>query len=82
MRIPAAILSLAAALVAASAHAETSAELTDRLRSAGKLAEAESSLAKILAEHPDDAEARYGLGVTRFLRAVERMSQSFYRYGL
>lgn len=82
MRIPAAILSLAAALVAASAHAETSAELTDRLLSAGKLAEAESSLAKILAEHPDDAEARYGLGATRFLRAVERMSQSFYRYGL
>lgn len=82
MRIPAAILSLAAALMAASAHAETPAELTDRLLSAGKLAEAESSLAKILAEHPDDAEARYGLGATRFLRAVERMSQSFYRYGL
>lgn len=82
MRIPAAILSLAAALMAASARAETPAELTDRLLSAGKLAEAESSLAKVLAEHPDDAEARFGLGATRFLHAVERMSQSFYRYGL
>ncbi len=82
MRIPAAILSLAAALMAASARAETPAEQADRLLSAGKLAEAESSLAKILAEHPDDAEARFGLGATRFLHAVERMSQSFYRYGL
>lgn len=82
MRITAAMLSLATAFMAASAHAETHAEMADRLLSAGKLAEAESSLAKILAEHPDDAEARYGLGTTRFLRAVERMSQSFYRYGL
>lgn len=82
MRTPAAILSLAAALMAKCACAETPAELADRLLNAGMLGEAESSLAKVLADHPDDAEARFGLGATRFLHAVERMSQSYYRYGL
>ncbi len=61
MRIPSAILALAAACTISTARAETPAELTDRLLSAGKLAEAESSLAKTVEQHPDDAEARFGL---------------------
>lgn len=48
----------------------------------GKLQEGESALAAALKEHPRDAQLRFGLGVVQFLRAVERMEQSFYRFGL
>ncbi len=82
MRIPVALLTLAAALAPSPALAETPAELTERLLTAGKLAEADSALAEIVKDHPDDAEARFGLGVTRFLHGVERLSQSFHRHGL
>jgi hypothetical protein len=82
MRISVAILTLAIAFTTTPARAETPAELTERLLSAGNLAESDSALSAILKAHPDDSEARFGLGVTRFLRAVERLAQSFHRHGL
>jgi hypothetical protein len=82
MRIPLAILALAAVVTTSPALAETPAELTERLLTAGKLSEADSALSEVLKAHPDDAEARFGLGVSRFLRGVERLSQSFHRYGI
>jgi hypothetical protein len=40
------------------------------------------ALADRLSEHPDDSEAKFGLGVIQFVGAVERLGQSFFRYGL
>ena len=82
MRIPMASLTVAVLLTMSTAAAETPANLTERLLSTGMVSEADSALSEILKAHPDDAEARFGLGVTRFLRAVERLSQSFHRHGL
>ncbi|HKI18381.1 MAG TPA: hypothetical protein VKA15_10895 [Isosphaeraceae bacterium] len=48
----------------------------------GKLAEGEKALAEVLAATPTNAHARFGLGVVQFVRAVERMVQTFHRYGL
>ena len=78
---------LAIPLVAAicwtsSACAETPAALTERFLVEGKLAEGEKALTEIVAAHPDDAEARFGLGTIQFVRATERLVQSFHRYGM
>jgi hypothetical protein len=35
-----------------------------------------------LEQQPADAQARFGLGALRFLRAVERVSQAMYRHGV
>jgi hypothetical protein len=48
----------------------------------GKLAEGEKALGERLKAAPDDGKARFGLGVVQFVRGVERMLQSFHRYGL
>ncbi|APW59435.1 hypothetical protein [Paludisphaera borealis] len=48
----------------------------------GKLAEGEKTLEVRLNAAPDDGKARFGLGVVQFVRGVERMVQSFHRYGL
>lgn len=48
----------------------------------GRLAEGETAVVAALKENPKDAEARFGLGTVQFLRAVERMVQSFHRFGL
>jgi len=48
----------------------------------GKLAEGESALAAFLKSNPKDGQARFGLGTIQFVRAVERMVQSFHRFGL
>lgn len=48
----------------------------------GRIAEGVESLGATVAERPDDAPARFALGILQFLRGVERLGQSWYRYGL
>jgi hypothetical protein len=48
----------------------------------GELAEGEGALLAALERDPKGTQARFGLGATQFLRGVERMVQSFHRYGL
>jgi hypothetical protein len=48
----------------------------------GKLAEGATALAAALKANPKDAQARFGLGTIQFVKAVERMMQSFHRFGL
>lgn len=57
------------------------APLVEKYLIEGKLAEGETTLKKVLADHPDDDRTRYGLGTLQMIRAVERLSQSLYRYG-
>lgn len=48
----------------------------------GKIAEGEKALTQWLEQHPNDDTARFGLGFTQFVRGVERLGQSLYRYGM
>ena len=48
----------------------------------GRLKEGEVALVAHLKEHCSDDQARFGLGVLQFLRAVEGLGQSFTRYGV
>jgi hypothetical protein len=47
----------------------------------GRLAEGELDLKRHLQTHPDDDQARFGLGVLQFLRGVETLGQSLHQFG-
>jgi hypothetical protein len=49
---------------------------------AGNLVEGEKALREALTKDPKDQQARFGLGTLQFIRAVEHLGQSLYRYGL
>jgi len=48
----------------------------------GKLADGEASLVRRLVMNPRDDQARFGLGMLQFLRAVEKLCQDLSRYGV
>ncbi len=48
----------------------------------GKLADGEMVCIDVLKAKPKDAQAQFGLGTIQFLRAVERLVQSFHRFGM
>ena len=52
------------------------------LLDAGDFAGAKVQLKAVLAESPDDADARLALGVTTFLGGVEEFVQTMYAHGL
>src|SRR5262249_17835135 len=56
--------------------------LVEEYLHAGRLAEGEQALSEVLTKRPDDGQARFGLGALQFIRAIERLGQSLYRYGL
>lgn len=63
-----------------NARADTaSAELVREHLYAGTLVAGEAALAAKVNADGGDREARFGLGLTRFARAVERFGQSLYR---
>lgn len=75
--------SITAAFVAAPATADEAANRAAIAHlEAGTLAAGEAELADILAADAANDDARMGLGVIRFVRAVETLSQGLYRYGL
>jgi hypothetical protein len=49
---------------------------------AGTLDDGEAALAAIVAGDSTNDDARFGLGVIRFMQAIEHLSQGLYRYGL
>jgi hypothetical protein len=64
-------------------HAATDGPpLVEQYLKEGKLAAGETSLLAALKTNPKDTQARFGLGTIQFLQAVERMVQSFHRFGL
>jgi hypothetical protein len=48
----------------------------------GRLADGEAALGDTLKKHPHDDQARFGLGMLQFLRAVENLSQDLHHFGL
>ena len=77
------ILALAAALfLSPLAQAGEPATATRNILESGKLTTGEQDFAARLAKAPADDETRFGLGLIRLARAIERYGQSQYRYGL
>jgi hypothetical protein len=61
---------------------KTRTPLVEKYLITGKLADGETALITHLEQHSSDDQARFGLGVLQFMRAIERLSQDLYRYGL
>ncbi|MBX3427611.1 MAG: hypothetical protein KF688_18170 [Pirellulales bacterium] len=64
------------------AVAAPTGEELERLLLAGNLADSEQKLAAMLASEQADDNVRLALGSAKFLRGLERLMQSLYRYGL
>ena len=55
--------------------------LVERYLIEGRLAEGEKVLLAHLKGHPEDDQARFGLGTLQFMQAIEQLGQSLHRYG-
>ena len=66
---------------AEAASAAADAPDVDALLAATGARQTQRVLEDYLASHPDDASARFGLGVSQFLASVERLAQGLHRYG-
>jgi hypothetical protein len=78
-------VSAACALALSIGFAHAAPEVVDTVRShlyAGRSAEAVAAADTGLAQSAGDDENRYALGAAQFVRAVERLGQGLYRYGL
>lgn len=73
---------IVAAFSAAGSSTVRAEPAAEKYLLAGKLADGEKALNEVLAGNPKNAEARYGLGAIQFIRAVERLVQSFQRHGM
>lgn len=56
--------------------------LVEKYLHSGELAAGDRALERALEANPADAQARFGLGVLRFVRAVERLGQALYEHGV
>ncbi len=65
----------------AVADNQTAKELCDILYS-GRLAQGETELVAKLAKNEEDAATRASLGIVQFIKAVEELSQDYYRFGV
>lgn len=77
-----ALVLIATSAARAAVAEERMPPLVASFLNSGRLAEGDEVLAKRLAEQPGDDTTRFSLGVLRFMRAVERLTQSLHRYGL
>lgn len=75
-------LAVMAVIAAPPAWAGESADYTRQALEAGTLDAADQELARRLQTTPADDEARFGLAMVRFVRAVESFGRHHYRYGL
>jgi hypothetical protein len=64
------------------AQRATAEPLAEKYLHAGKLADGEKAILAELVQNPKDDQARFGLGALQFIRSVEHLGQSLYRYGL
>ncbi len=76
-----AVTCLAVLLVAPMALPAAEPPLVEKFLTDGRLLDGERALAAHLQTHPADGQARFGLGTLQFLRAVEHLGQSLYKYG-
>ena len=72
---------VASLLLVSSTAAAAEPPLVEKFLTDGKLSAGERELSAHLKAHPDDDQARFGLGTLQFLRAVEHLGQSMHKYG-
>jgi hypothetical protein len=72
---------LATVLLCSATVASAAGPDVETFLAEGRLADGQRELTKFLAEHPDDDQARLGLGAIQMVRAVEHLAQSLHRYG-
>ncbi len=77
-----AALSVAVLTSAPASASEASARAARAALETGELADGALSLQRAIGNDSADQEARLGLGMIRFVQAVEHLSQGLYRYGL
>lgn len=58
------------------------APAVEKFLHSGQLTQGQEELKKALEALPKDDQLRFGLGTLRFVRGVERLAQSFHKYGL
>jgi hypothetical protein len=84
-RCATAVMMIALAFLAVGAPrslaSEASAEVTRNRLYAAALDAGVAELSKRTADDPADMEARFGLGMLQFVRAVERLARAQYQYG-
>ncbi|AGA31072.1 hypothetical protein [Singulisphaera acidiphila] len=73
---------LLSTLALAQATAAEERPVAEKYLISGDLAGGQKALDAILKAHPEDAQARFGLGALQFVRAVEHLVQGFYQHGL
>lgn len=73
---------LLSTLALARATAAEERPVAEKYLISGDLAGGQKALDAILEAHPEDAQARFGLGALQFVRAVEHLVQGFYQHGL
>jgi hypothetical protein len=81
-RLLALFVALACIAAANPARAGEEALAARQILESGQMAAGEQAMAARLAADPGNNEARFGLGLVRFARAIERFGQRQYRYGL
>ena len=68
--------------LAAQSPAESDVQMHfNQLVSTGNLVPGQEMLKQRLEAKPDDGQARLALGATQFMRSIERLAQTLYRYG-
>lgn len=73
------VVALAAAVVGRAADP---APLVERYLHSGRLAVGDRDVQRALDAAPKDDQLRFGLGMLRFVRAIERFGQSMYEHGV
>src|SRR5262249_46764399 len=76
------LTAVAVCIVAAPARAaDPPAPLAERFLHDGKFADGETASLLALDANPKDDEARFGVGVIQFVRAVDNLGKALYEYG-
>ena len=73
---------LLSAVAIARAPAAEDRHVTEKYLISGDLEGGQKALGAILKANPDDAQARFGLGMIQFVRAIEHLVQGFFKHGL
>jgi hypothetical protein len=77
-----AIIIAALSSFSSNVYAGEAADQARQILESGQLVEGEKTITDKLNKNPSDNELRFGLGLIRFTRAIERYAQSQYKYGL
>ena len=76
------LLCISIVCAATAANASEDRPAAEKYLLSGDIAGGVKAVSAIIAEKPDDAQARFGLGTLQFVGAIEHMIQGFYAHGL